>query len=571
MAVQQRHYYCQHHDREHTMAEYKGLLCPDFVFYEGQKDLIKFGRLFMPGDFIQRDATPVFHHEIAQKFITTKPGSRQAMIVPRGFAKSTLMKTGIIHKLCYRGPSGREFIPWVCETQGQAIDHILYIQQQLEQNPWIRYYFGDMYTKGRWTRDSFETSKEDLIIAMGTTQRMRGRSHKNLRYTGIVLDDFESEGNTKTPESRQALKELISSALFPSLEETVGREGWVWLSGTIVHDDSFLSNIKDLDDDLEKSNLTDEEKEALAGWDVSFYQATHDAELNDDSIPLWPDRFSIEKLRQKKRVDFALAPHKFYQEYMNEARDRNAMPVQTDEIKYYRGEVKTVDNYHYLLIKDEAIPVILSMGVDIAGRGISAKHDYHGIVVLATDAERNRYIVELHNLKMPAYDLTPIILGLARKYEPLSAVNIENVGSQDLMRDIVARGAAADLALTPGIVKGVLPPTRIPKHEKLIQSLGPIINNGKMFIKEEHEVFKHQAERLPSPKHDDLLDAYWCADDYSGNFYTTAERFPANELDFVLAKKKKDKQDRLKGRKRLLGNKIWKNYDWKRGRIINNA
>ena len=113
------------------------------------------------------------------------------------------------------------------------------------------------------------------------------------------------------------------------------------------------------------------------------------------------------------------------------------------------------------------------------------------------------------------------------------------------MRDIVARYAAEDLALTPGIVKGVMPPTRIPKHEKLIQSLGPIINNGKMYIKREHEDFKHQAERLPSPKHDDLLDAYWCADYYSGHYYTTAECFPANELTFVMAKRKKENALRM--------------------------
>ena len=61
-----------------------------------------------------------------------------------------------------------------------------------------------------------------------------------MRYTGIVLDDFESELNTKTPERRADIKKWIVSTVYPALEETPGNEGWIWLSGTIVHFDSYL-------------------------------------------------------------------------------------------------------------------------------------------------------------------------------------------------------------------------------------------------------------------------------------------------------------------------------------------
>ena len=38
---------------------------------------------------------------------------------------------------------------------------------------------------------------------------MRGRTEIDVRYTGIILDDFESELNTKTPERRAEIKKWI--------------------------------------------------------------------------------------------------------------------------------------------------------------------------------------------------------------------------------------------------------------------------------------------------------------------------------------------------------------------------
>ena len=72
-------------------------------------------------------------------------------------------------------------------------------------------------------------------------QRLRGRSSIGLRYTLILLDDFESELNTKTVERRKEIKEWVMSTVDPALENEAGKEGAVWLIGTIVHFDSFLS------------------------------------------------------------------------------------------------------------------------------------------------------------------------------------------------------------------------------------------------------------------------------------------------------------------------------------------
>ena len=229
-------------------------------------DLIFFGRAFLPADFLNKSSSPEFHNEIAKKLISTQPGARVCNILPRGFGKSILAKAAILHKICFAKKGERQFIAWVAEEQGQAIDHLKYIKSHLEYNESIRYYFGNLAgdsVGNRWTEKDIISAKGDRIIAKGTTQRLRGRTEIDIRYTGIVLDDFESELNTKTPERRSEVKKWVVSTVYPALEETPGSEGWIWMMGTIVHYDSFLQMTYDGFLEAKKNNKS-------YPWDVTF-------------------------------------------------------------------------------------------------------------------------------------------------------------------------------------------------------------------------------------------------------------------------------------------------------------
>ena len=244
----------------------------DEVLKRSYNDLVYFGRAFLPKDFLNKSSTPQFHYEVAKKLISTNPGARICNILPRGFGKSILSKAAILHKICFSPKDTRNFIAWVAEELGQAIDHLKYIKTHIEYNQQIRYYFGNLAgdsVGNRWTEKDIVTSKGDRVIAKGTSQRLRGRAEIDVRYTGIVLDDFESELNTKTPERRELIKQWVVSTVFPALEETPGNEGWIWLAGTIVHYDSFLQMIVD-------GFNTAKNNDASYPWDVTFYRAIED-------------------------------------------------------------------------------------------------------------------------------------------------------------------------------------------------------------------------------------------------------------------------------------------------------
>ena len=163
------------------------------------KDLIVFGKLFSPQDFLA-SATPDFHNLVGKKLLN-RDLQQLALVLPRDHAKSTLAACAVLHRFLFAKKESPEFIAWVGEAQDQATDNLNWISNHIYENPAIHYYFGDLQGD-KWTKTEITLKNNCRMIAKGTSQRLRGKKQLSTRYTGIILDDFESELNTKTPEAR---------------------------------------------------------------------------------------------------------------------------------------------------------------------------------------------------------------------------------------------------------------------------------------------------------------------------------------------------------------------------------
>jgi phage terminase large subunit-like protein len=474
----------------------------DEVLANAYKSLIYFGRAFLPNDFMHKSNSPNFHFDVAEKLISTKPGSRTCIIMPRGFGKSILSKAAIMHKLCFAGDDEQHFMAWVSEEQSQSIDHLKYLRNHFEVNKKLKYYFGNMDGSSagkRWTEKDIVTPKGDRVIAKGTSQRLRGRAEVDVRYTGIILDDFESELNTKTPERRSEIKKWIVSTVYPALEETPGNEGSIWLCGTIVHYDSFLQMVVDGYKKAKKDGRS-------YPWDVVFHRAI------EDGKSIWPEQFSVEKLESKKRefIEAGLV-NKFAQEYMNDARDISNASFKIDRIQYYNGSVKNKGGFNYLIDGEDATPLNIYIGVDLAATATETS-DYQVIMVMGIDSDKNRYVLEYFRERIPTFDIPPKIIELANKYSPVRRVTIETVAAQEMVRDMVTRLSAKEKRLMPGMFKGVKPPPRIKKEDRLETSLGPIVNSKKLYIQRHMTELVDEFFEHPKPRNDDLMDGLYYAD-----------------------------------------------------------
>ena len=366
------------------------------------------------------------------------------------------------------------------------------------------------------TEKEFTTSKGDRVIAKGTSQRLRGRSQLGLRYTKIILDDFESELNTKTPDRRREIKEWVMSTVEPALENSAGNEGSIWLIGTIVHYDSFLQSIYD-----GYTEATRDERRYA--WDVMYHKA-----IDGDGNVLWSSYFSKQKLADIRRrfEDVGLA-HKFAQEYLNEARDLENAKFKTDRLEYYDHEFESKNNYAYLVNSKEAIPVNIYIGVDLAYES-KASSDYQMIMVVGIDSDRNIYVVDYMREHMPLYDMPEKIFEYAKEYSPVKRVNVEHVGAQGIIKDAVNRMTGQDRKVVPGVALGVRPPTGIKKEDRLESLLAPLVNRGKMFIKRKHTALIDEMFQFPKGKNDDVLDGLWYAINKSRP--PISKKFEANEF-----------------------------------------
>ena len=467
------------------------------------KDLITFGQLFSPQDFLA-STSPKFHHEVGGLLIDRKI-QQLALVLPRDHAKSTLAATAVLHRFLFATKERPEFIAWIGEAQDQAIDNLGWIQNHIYSNPAIHYYFGDL-EGDKWTKNEFTLKNGCRMIAKGASQRLRGKKQLSTRYTGIILDDFESELNTKTPEARQQIKNWVTAAVYPAIDFDKG--GFLWCNGTIVHYDSFLNNIVDGYKNAEKSG---EEY----SWDV----VTHKAIL-DDGTPLWPSRWPLKKLEERKQfyIDSG-TPAKFYQEYMNQAKSPEDQIFSEDDINdgYYKGNLRFSEEYNswYLTLDDGRKEYVnIYIGVDPAST-LSARNDYSVIMVIAVSAEYDYYVIEYWRKRVLPMECADEIFKITERYRPVKRINIETISYQEMLRDYVHKRSKKEGKFLPGIEKGIKGYGNQKKKDRLFEGLQPMFKAGAVHLKKDMHEFIGELLDFPKGTHDDTIDAFWLATQFA--------------------------------------------------------
>tara|TARA_Y100000310_G_scaffold345456_1_gene465199 strand:+ start:3965 stop:5536 length:1572 start_codon:yes stop_codon:yes gene_type:complete len=344
------------------------------------KDLIAFGKLFLPEDFL-RSETPFFHYEIADA-IDDKSVKQTAIIIPRGHGKTVLTKASILKDFLFcTGGEDFLFYAWVSATQKLSVGNMDYIKHHLEFNDRIRYYFGD--TKGKkWTEEDIELKNGCKLISKSNVAGIRGGAKLHKRYDLIVLDDFEHEANTITREARDKNANLVTAVVYPALEPHTGR---LRVNGTPVHYDSFINNLL-----VKHAKATKENKDFA--WKVITYKA-----VTKDNVPLWESFFNAKKLEEKKKFySDSGQPQKFYQEYMMEVMSEEDAVWTRDHIKHWEGYYKKSDEdgLNYIVIDGVEKPCNTFIGCDPA-TDINTKHsDFSVIMAVAVDNDNNLYVLE---------------------------------------------------------------------------------------------------------------------------------------------------------------------------------
>jgi len=426
------------------------------------------------------DETPTFHHKI-YRLLDSNKTQRKAVIAPRGHSKSTI--SSLIYPLWNIVFKRKNFIIIVSESYAQSVLFLDAIKRELEENEKLRYFFGNLVGVSKWSENSIVTSSGIMVVAKGSGQRMRGLKYKQYRPDLVVLDDFESEDNTATPESRKALFRWINGAVLPGIDPHVGE---IVLIGTIVHNDSYLENIHKI------GNKT--------GWKVLYFQAMDE----DKQTTLWPTRFSFEKLEEIK-LQYASQGllDMFYMEYQNIAQDPEGRPFTEDMLQYYVGSIFNEEKKYFLRLEDGNVESVnLYCGVDPAmGKD---KGDWTVIMITAITQDGKVYLIEYDRAKTKPVDLINKLFDYFIKYNKNLTFIIETIAYQEALVDF-----ARDYGRRKGYYLPILEvKPRNSKSERLLM-LQPYFADKRVFMRTYHQEFVEELMTFPKGKHDDTLDAFW--------------------------------------------------------------
>ena len=486
------------------------------VFELASKDLISFGKLFLPDDFM-RSETPPFHYEVSDS-IDDKSVKQLAIILPRGHGKTVLTKASILKDFVFCPKDDMLFYAWVSATQKLSVGNMDYIKHHLEYNDKFLYYFGK--TKGgKWTEEDIELANGCKLISKSNVSGIRGGAKLHKRYDLIILDDFEHEANTISRDARDKNANLVTAVVYPAIEPHTGR---LRVNGTPVHYDSFINNLL-INHDRAKSDNKD------FAWKLITYKA-----ITKSGESLWHSWFPKKKLEEKKKFyhDSGQAS-KFYQEYMMEVQSAEDSLWSRKHIKYWKGfyEYGADDNQSYLIIDGEKFPVNCFVGCDPATDIDTKEADFSVIMCIAIDSDNNLYTLEYErhrsiptigakNAENEVIDrkgVVDYILEMHQKYHCISST-VEDVAMNrsvfQALNDERRRLNKFDVAVIPE------KPGGRQKINRIYSGLSGRFSMGTVHIRENMFDLTNEIVTFgPRMAHDDTIEAL---------FYANLHSFPPN-------------------------------------------
>lgn len=247
---------------------------------------------------------PEFHKDI-YNLAVEKP--RIALAAPRGFAKSTIIAK--IYPLWLAITKKKKDICIISASETLAVDHMRYIKQAIEANPWIQSIWGNLKSD-KWSENHIIILHPDgtriNIRAKGAGGQIRG-----FRPDCLILDDIETDESVTSEDQRKKLKDWLFKACINCLLPN----GQLIIIGTIIHP---LSVLEDL---LEMPNE----------WTKHRYKAYLDG-IQEEGHELWPEERPHDWLQKRKAEIGSWA---FASEYLNNPILDETAPIKENNIRYW--------------------------------------------------------------------------------------------------------------------------------------------------------------------------------------------------------------------------------------------
>lgn len=277
-----------------------------------QTDLMAWGKFFL-SHYFENEVSEL--HEFLAGMLTdikSRRGSRQAIIAPRGNAKSTW--STLIDPL-RNACEGIEVYQWIIsDTADQALAQLEHIGAEVNDNDKLAEIYGNVITRAKVSKERILFGNGCLIEALGTGQKVRGRRRRAKRPTHIVVDDPENDEQVESPTQREKAFKWFMSALVKAGSPTTN----IIVLGSALHRDSLLMKLtrtpgwqshkfSSIMQWPTRLDLWAEWEDIYCGMETPDYierahgfYLEHHAQMHEGAHVLWSDREPLEKLMQKR-------------------------------------------------------------------------------------------------------------------------------------------------------------------------------------------------------------------------------------------------------------------------------
>jgi hypothetical protein len=421
------------------------------------------------------------HHEEWDQLVVEN--KRVCVLAPRDHGKTFFFDFAypIFMSVVYPGRAGFIF----SATQDQAIRILDDIKEEFETNPKLQHLVPPRKAGERWSSTSIRLTNGSRIYARGFGTRVRG-AHPYWIIVDDGLNDETAYSETVRRKQNDYFYNAVSNMVTPN--------GVILVVGTPFHQQDLYGDLQENQEYVFKQ-----------------YQALNGA----SERPLWPERYSYDRLMSKRRE---IGSIRFTREFQCESisDDMSLFPLQL--FQQHPQEQRTLklgmplEFWHQL-------GVTPYMGVDFA-LSSSVQADYTVIWVMGLDNFGNRWVIDIFRERgMPYQSQLSKMNELGRKYEP-ALLFVESNQAQRIFGDELIR--TTDLPIQKyqtGAEKNCL--------ERGVPSLRVLLENCKFRIprgdRESVEMTSTWINEMRSmtfvegkittiAEHDDLVMACWLCD-----------------------------------------------------------
>ena len=407
-------------------------------------------------------SVPDFHREIYKLILS----GRLVLAAPRGFAKSTVCT--VFYPIWLAVFGKKKDIIIFSASEGFAVDFLRKIKREIEGNPKIIGFFGDLRS-AKWSESHIILSNGVSIRAKGAGSQVRGA-----RPDCIICDDIETDDSVESEDQRRKLKNW----LFKACLNTLLPEGQFVIVGTVIHPLSVLSDLLVMDN----------------GWEKRKFQAYTDG-IQEEGNEIWTALWTHEKLQVRKRE---IGSTRFSAEYLNNPLFDESAPIKEESIRYW----KTLPEQYSSVI-----------AVDPAYSDDNTA-DYKVAVLVMCDTSSNRYLAHYIRTRMPLGEFQDAIINLYLQHKPtFTGLGIPNSGVEKSFYASFLN-KCQDRKVYPPIteLKNVFTNASTSvsarnKKSRIIAALQPLFEQGKYYIGGDHIEARDELLTIGGSKYDDLVDA----------------------------------------------------------------